>query len=141
MVSAVRAATAGRGATVLNLSASLPSGEYNSSTAAPNTASITFHSNGTWTSTGFNPSNPGGVGTWLTGDGTGANYWVDWDNTSGASQPSTPRQLDVDRTYDVSANTPGASQQSVGNVTISSDATETNVLATSTITLTAFYET
>jgi hypothetical protein len=126
------------------LSASVPAGSYEHAVISPTNAvcDISFNSAGTCSvSAGVLPSSPA---QWLTGTGTGADYWVRWTNTSGSLTTGTAgtwQQLSGTRTFGVTRtlNTAG-SVVCTGTVEIATDSGGANIVATGSITLTALVD-
>lgn len=121
----------------LGRAASVPAGTYSTVTSAPATASITFKSDGTWAVV----SDTSPTGTWLTGTGTGANYWMRWTTTSGTLTSGTTGTwlvLSSNRAYTKTDSVAGGGALTVtGTVEISSDSSGTTILSTGSITLSA----
>lgn len=123
------------------LAAAIPSGSYDNLQISPTdaTCNISFNSAGTCSvSAGTTPSSPA---NWLTGTGTGANYWIRWTNTSGTLSTGTAGswlQLNANQTFGVSFTLNSAgSKVCTGTVEIATDSGGANVIASGSITLNA----
>lgn len=119
------------------LAAVVPAGTYTRSVIDPADAhsTITFSSAGTWSSTG----GPSTSGTWKTGSGTGADYWIRWTTTAGTLTTGTAgtwQQLSTDRAFGRDRTTIGT-LSCTGTVEIATDAAGTKIIATGTIVLVA----
>lgn len=119
------------------LAAVVPAGTYTRTAIDPAYAysTITFSSAGTWSSTGGLTRS----GTWKTGSGTGADYWIRWTTTAGTLTTGTAgtwQQLSTDRAFGRNQTILG-SASCTGTVEIATDAAGTNIIATGTIVLVA----
>jgi hypothetical protein len=123
------------------LSASVPAGSYEHYVISPTNAvcNISFNAAGTCSvSAGVSPGSPA---QWLTGSGSGADYWVRWTNTSGTLTTGTAgtwQQLSGTRTFGKTRTTNAVGSDIVtGTVEIATDSAGVDVIATGSITLTA----
>lgn len=119
------------------LAAVVPAGTYTHTVVDPADAdsTITFSSAGTWSSTAV----PSTSGTWKTGSGTGADYWIRWTTTAGTLTTGTAgtwQQLSTNRTFGRNRTAIGI-VSCTGTVEIATDAAGTNIIATGTIVLEA----
>lgn len=117
----------------------VPAGSYEHIVIDPAdaTCDISFNSNRTVTlSAGVNPAT---AGSWLSSNGTPADYWIRWSNTSGTLSIGTAgvwEQLNSNRTYGVSRAFIG-NKTCTGTVDIATDAAGVDIVATGSITLLA----
>lgn len=124
------------------LAASVPAGAYTRTEVSPtdSTCNFQFSSDGTWIVT----DDFGSTGSWETGTGTGADYWIRWTTTSGALTTGTAGswlQLSTSRVFGKTRTLNGAGTDSVtGTVEIATDAAGANIIATGSITLNATVE-
>ncbi len=126
------------GRLVSSLAAVVPGGTYTRHETSPTDAvcNLTFNSSGAWTITDDSSS----TGTWLTGTGTGANYWVRWTSGIGSLSTGTAgtwQQLNVSRTFGVTFTGLNGSQTATGTVHIATDAGGSNIIATGAFSLNA----
>lgn len=117
------------------LAAVVPAGTYAHTVLDPADANctITFSSAGTWSAV------PSASGTWKTGSGTGADYWIRWTTTAGTLTTGTAgtwQQLSTNRTFGRNRTILGI-VSCTGTVEIATDAAGTNIIATGTIVLEA----
>jgi hypothetical protein len=120
------------------LAADVPGGGYIANQNSPDDASctLTFNSVGTFVFT----DDLAESGTWKTGGGTGADYWVRWDNTSGTLSSGTTGswlQLNSGRSFNVTFTSFNGSKSCTGTVRIASDSAGVNVLDSASVTITA----